>query len=507
VNALSHPIYDHVSDRTREILDARERAGGKYRRGWLVRRALLTADLVGLITAFLISQKLFGTTDALRSRIDRLDEYVLFFATLPAWVIAAKCYGLYDKDEESADHSTVDDFSGVFHLVTVVSWLLYGGAFVSGIINPNIPKLLCFWALAVTAIPLARATSRAYCRRQIEYLQNTIIVGAGDVGQSLARKLLQHPEYGVNLVGFVDSAPKEQSPGLEHVALLGVPEDLVDITQVLDVEWVIIAFSGDPHEDTLRLIDDLRAKTNVHVDIVPRLFDRLGPSLAIHTVEGVPLLGLPPLRLTWSSLFVKRAVDLVVASFALIAVAPLMAMVAIVIRLDSPGPIFFGSRRVGRNGREFVAHKFRSMRAEDETEALRLLLEDPKIREEFEHTHKLTYDPRVTRVGRLLRRSSLDELPQLWNVIRGDISIVGARPITVSELAVMDECEKQAAYWSISEMRPGLTGYWQINGRSGIDYSQRIRLDSAYLTGWSIGLDLSIIAKTFRVLVARRGAV
>jgi exopolysaccharide production protein ExoY len=245
----------------------------------------------------------------------------------------------------------------------------------------------------------------------------------------------------------------------------------------------------------------------VQVDIVPRLFERLGPSLGIHTVEGVPLLGLPPLRLTWSSLLLKRVMDVVVASIAILITAPVMALVALLVRLDSPGKILYGSRRIGRRGEEFVAYKFRSMRPDSDRQLFAALMADPVRRAEFERTHKLADDPRVTRLGRFLRRSSLDELPQLVNILRGDISLVGPRPITVAEFEFMDEPERDVAYWSISELRPGLTGYWQINGRSSMDYAHRVRLDSAYLTGWSIALDLSIMAKTFRVLVARRGAV
>ncbi len=144
--------------------------------------------------------------------------------TLPGWVVVAKLYGLYDHDEERTDHSTTDDFAGVFHMVTVCTWLFWVGAYVTGFAHPTTPKLLIFWAAAVAFISVGRATARSLARRSAAYLQNTVIVGAGDVGQLIAKKLLQHPEYGINLVGFVDAQPKERREDLEHLALLGGTE-------------------------------------------------------------------------------------------------------------------------------------------------------------------------------------------------------------------------------------------------------------------------------------------
>ncbi|TMM11504.1 MAG: hypothetical protein E6F98_10775, partial [Actinobacteria bacterium] len=164
------------------------------------------------------------------------DEVIAFVLSLPAWVVIAKLYGLYDHDEERTDHSTVDDFSGVFHMVTVCTWLFWALSYVTGVAHPTPPKLLIFWSGAIACVSVGRAAARAFSRRKIAYLQNTIIVGAGDVGQLIARKLLQHPEYGINLVGFVDSAPKERREGLGHLALLGGTDRLSKLVRMLDVE-------------------------------------------------------------------------------------------------------------------------------------------------------------------------------------------------------------------------------------------------------------------------------
>jgi exopolysaccharide biosynthesis polyprenyl glycosylphosphotransferase len=503
VSTLETSLYQYIDDRTLALLERRRASEHKWRRGWLVRRALVTADVVGLIFAFVVSQALFGDG---QGTIDAVAEYVVFAVSLPLWIVAARCYGLYDKDEERADHSTVDDFSGVFHLVTVGTWLLYGGAYLTRLINPDVPKLMCFWALAVSGVPVARAAGRTYCRRQVEYLQNTVVVGAGDVGQSLARKLLQHPEYGVNLVGFVDSDPKDLADDLHHIAILGRPDDLIDIVDVLDVERVIIAFSTDHHDEILRLIDVLRGSTDVQVDIVPRLFDRLGPSLGIHSVEGVPLLGLPPLRLSRSALFMKRVLDVTVTVVGLVCLTPLLVLLATLIKLESRGPVFYRHQRIGREGKPFRLIKFRSMYLEScrgaeyggdsAEEEFQRLLSDPLRQQEFATMYKLADDPRVTRVGRILRKTSLDELPQLLNVVLGDISLVGPRPVTADELERYGDGVSR-----FLSIRPGITGYWQINGRSRLSYDDRVRLDLSYIASWSLRLDLAILAKTARTLV------
>jgi exopolysaccharide biosynthesis polyprenyl glycosylphosphotransferase len=500
-------LYEVLDARTLEILERRRRDGPIRRRGWLVRRALLLADLGGLSLAFFVAQLIYASQTNASGSLSDATEFATFVFALPLWIVAAKVYGLYDRDEERADHSTSDDFAGVFHLMTVGTFFLYAVSHLTLWFSPEFTKLFLFWLLGIGAIASLRAGARTFCRRQIHYLQNTLIVGAGDVGQQIARKLLAHHEYGINLVGFVDANPKERLEGLDHLTILGDTSNVAELVRLLDVERVIYAFSNESHEASLSVIRQL-ADLDTQVDIIPRFFDALDPRVQIHTLEGVTLLGLPPVRLNPSSLFLKRSMDIALASVALVLTLPVMLLIAAIIRLESDGPAIFRSARVGRRGSTFYAYKFRTMSvgASGSGAGLDLLLTDPVRRAEFERTHKFEDDPRVSRVGSWLRRRSLDELPQLWNILRGDISIVGPRPITTDELALMDRDAVTAAYWSISDLRPGLTGYWQINGRSAMDYADRVRLDRAYLGGWSIGLDLSIVAKTFRAVLTRRGA-
>jgi exopolysaccharide biosynthesis polyprenyl glycosylphosphotransferase len=495
--------------RTLAILELRRRAAASKRRGALVARVLLLADALGLVLAFVLADAFVGSTSD-PGEVPALGELAIFAATLPLWTVAAKVYGLYDNDDERTDHSTADDLVGVFHLVTVGTWGLFVATRLAGFAQPHVWRLITFWALATGLIALTRCLARVYCRRRITYLQNVIIVGAGEVGQFIARKLLKHTEYGVNLLGFVDAEPRSLRPELATVRVLGPPEDLLALVRLFDVERVIFAFSRNPEPSMRELVQAMK-ELDVQVDIVPRLFEAVGPNASIHTIEGVPLMSLPPVGPSRSSLVVKRLMDLVGASVGLLLLAPLFAAIAVAIKLDSRGPVFYRHERVGRNGTPLFPFKFRSMHlrccrgerygaatAEDE---FRRLMADAGRRREFGLTAKLRDDPRVTRVGAWLRRTSLDELPQLFNVLLGDMSLVGPRPVEPDEIA-----RYGSGASALLAVKPGMTGYWQINGRSGLDYEDRVRLDGAYVGSWSLKLDCKIIANTLRALISKRGA-
>ena len=490
-----------IDERTIEILEHRRRTAVVRRRGWLVRRMLLLADIVGLTLAYVLAHLVFGDPATNGDHVRPFVETLLFVATLPVWIVVAKIYGLYDHDEERTDHSTADDLVGVFHLITVGTWLIFAGGMLTGLAKPELARLLFFWGLAIALVTSFRAGARAFCRRRIAYVQNAVIVGAGDVGQLVARKLLQHPEYGVNLVGFLDVDPKERRSDLEHLRVLGPPERLPGIVRTFDIERVLIAFSNDTHEETLNLIRSVK-DLNVQVDIVPRLFEIVGPGLCIHTVEGVPLMGLPPLRLSHSSRLLKRVVDLVVGGIALVAMAPVFAFIALRIKMDSPGPVFFRQTRVGIGDSTFRIYKFRTMTVdadERKQELAHLNIHaqpggDPRM-------FKVPDDPRTTNVGRWLRRYSLDELPQLLNVMKGEMSLVGPRPLIADE-------DRHVAEWARKRvhLKPGITGLWQILGRSEIPFEEMTKLDYIYVTNWSLGGDLSIILKTIPAVFRTRRA-
>ena len=467
-----------------------------------MRRMLLAADLLGLSLAFLTSALIYGS----RGDVDHVTggrEFFLFFATLPLWILIAKLHGLYDRDEERADHSTVDEVDGVLHIVTIGVWLFLIASVGSGFADPDLLKLGTFWALAVVFLTIGRVGARSLCRRSAAYLQNTIIIGAGEVGQLVARKLLKHPEYGLNLVGFVDSAPKECRDDLEHLTVLGPPDRLRELIELLDVERVVVAFSNEREEETLALVRSLR-DMDVQIDVVPRLFDLVGPKVGIHTVEGLPLVGLPPARLSPSSRLVKRALDVIVASVLLVLTAPLFAFIAWSVKRDSPGPVFFRQSRLGFNMRRFGALKFRTMTVDTDDAAHRAYIgrmSQGGVAPSGNGLFKLEREDAVTRSGRWLRKTSLDELPQLINVLRGDMSLVGPRPCIEYETEHFDD-----HHFERFLVPAGITGLWQVTARANSTFAEALDMDVAYVRGWSLGLDLRLLCRTPFQILRQRGA-
>jgi exopolysaccharide biosynthesis polyprenyl glycosylphosphotransferase len=466
------------------------------RRGWLVRRALLAADLTALAAAFLLANLVGPGQNGIQ-----VVEIVIFMLTIPIWAVAAKLNGLYERDEEHVDHSTIDEVVGVFYLVTLGSWLYFVATAATGTSKPDLYRLVAFWVLAVVLVTASRGAARAAARRSPLYLQNTLIIGAGDIGQLAARKLVQHPEYKINLVGFLDTHPRTRRPELDHVALLGTPDKLMEFVTLFDIDRVIIAFSEATHEELLSMIRELR-KLDVQIDIVPRLFEVLGPNAGIHAFEGLALVGLPPAELSPSSRFLKRVVDYIVAATMLLLLAPVMGVIAIAILVDSGRPILFRQRRLGREMRPFTVYKFRTMRAGVDQEEHRRYIEKTLTHRATPNAnglYKLERPNEITRVGRFLRKTSLDELPQLFNVLAGDMSLVGPRPCLDYETSGFSE-----HHFERFMVPPGITGLWQVTARAHSTFGEALEMDVAYVRGWSLGLDMQLLFKTPFSLVRMR---
>jgi exopolysaccharide biosynthesis polyprenyl glycosylphosphotransferase len=496
-------LYNSLDERTVELLHSRRSTGSNHGRGWLLRRALLAADMLGLASAYALAEWL-ATVHRHGDHVDAFGEFLLFAASLPIWAVAARSYGLYDRDEEHANHSAADDFVGVFHLVTVGTFGLLAVAHLTDWFQPPFSKLFLFWLIAILAVTSARAVGRAFCRRRSGFVQNTIVVGTGRVGQEVARKVVKHPEYGINVIGFVDDDPQGPLPGLGpgDVRLLGEIDHLPALVKLLDVERVIIAFTHDPIEHSLDMIRTIN-ELGVQVDIVPRFFELLEPPITAHTIESIPLWALPPLRLAPSSRFAKRALDVVGATLGLLFLSPLLIVIAAAIKIDSRGPVFFRQTRIGEHGRQFRIWKFRSMiddadSRKSEVAHLNKHLENGGGARMF----KIDGDPRCTRVGELLRRTSLDELPQLLNVVLGQMSLVGPRPLIPEEHRFVERWAKRRL-----DLRPGITGLWQVLGRHEIGFDEMIQLDYRYVMRWSLWRDIMLLFQTVPVVLHRRAGI
>jgi exopolysaccharide biosynthesis polyprenyl glycosylphosphotransferase len=461
---------------------------------------LLVADVVSLVVAFVAAQQLFAPDSS--DRVHPIVEYLILLAAVPVWIVAAHVAGLYNRDGERTDHSTADDLVGVFVVVTVGTWIVSSAAWLTHLVSPNPPRMVFFWGLSIALIVTGRAIARTMARRSVVYLQNTIIVGAGDIGQLVARKIMKHPEYGLNLVGFVDTHPKERREDLDHLTLLGPHDQLPSLVELLDVDRVVFAFSNEPHETMVDSIRALKA-LNVQIDVVPRLFEIVGPNVAVHTVEGLPLVGLPPTRPAPVARALKRTIDICIASVALVLTAPLFAYIAFRIRRDSTGPIFFRQVRLGQNMREFTTLKFRTMSVDTDDAAHRDYIKSvmtPQAAARANGLYKLDPEGAVTPFGRWLRRTSLDELPQLLNVFCGDMSLVGPRPCIPYETENF-----QTHHFERFLVPAGLTGLWQVTARARSSFGEALEMDVAYARGWSLGLDLRLLCRT-PLAILRQGA-
>jgi exopolysaccharide biosynthesis polyprenyl glycosylphosphotransferase len=471
-----------------------QRAG---RRRWLIHRMLLIGDVLGLLLAFVCTQLLFALSSGGAPRLE--GRHLLFFSlSLPVWIVLIALYSLYERDDPLAHASTVDDLPGTFHFLTIGSVIVFGAGHVLHVYSWDFRAVVEFWLLALIFVITARVVVRVICRHLRGLAQRTVILGAGEVGQLIAKKLVRHPEYQLDLIGFVDGEPPPGTLATSNGIRLGTPQELPTILRRYRVERVIIAFSSHPDSEMIELIR--RTQSDIQIDVVPRLYENLSRTLAVHALEGIPLLGIAPPRLSRSSNFIKRATDVGLSGALLFLLCPLLVVLAMLIKLTSPGPVFFRQVRVGAHGQPFRIYKFRTMSAdadERKSEVAHLNKHagpggDPRM-------FKILDDPRVTRLGRCLRQRSLDELPQLLNVLKGEMSLVGPRPLILDEDRHVDSWARKRL-----SLKPGITGLWQVLGRNEIPFEEMVRLDYLYVTNWSFWQDISLLLQTLPLVLSGR---
>ena len=324
---------------------------------------------------------------------------------------------------------------------------------------------------------------------------HALVVGAGEVGRTVIRTIIARPELGFQPVGFVDDSPG-RSTDIGPFRALGVIDNIPTVLSNEAIDEVIITLPWSDHLRILRIVQVCAAR-GVRARVVPDLFQMSLSSVDVNDLGGIPLIGMRPPSLRGANLLVKRIFDLAVGiPLSLIAV-PLMLILASLIKLDSPGPILFRQARIGMHGKLFQVYKFRSMRhgAEEEVEQLR------DRNQASGPLFKIKDDPRRTRVGRFLRHTSLDELPQLINVLRGEMSLVGPRPPLPQEVEQYQDWHKQRL-----KAQPGMTGLWQVSGRSDLSFDEMVLLDVHYIENWSVPLDILILLRTIPKMLSGDGA-
>jgi len=347
--------------------------------------------------------------------------------------------------------------------------------------------------------PLYRAIVRLTVGRANWWGKRVIVVGGSRRGLLTYRWLQTHPAIGLRPAGIVEDV---LSPASCHEieGYLGQLDDLTEIAAAHDVDTAVLAMSPHFDDDTRRMIS--RGGMGIRHWIVipesqglPHLWATAGE------VAGQPALAMQVGLLSPLALVTKRICDLAVVTIGSLVFSPVLIFIAVAVRLSSPGPIFYSQERIGRHGRRFRAWKFRSMIPNADQVLKDLLAKDPVLRAEWEADHKLKKDPRITWIGHIIRKTSLDELPQLWNIFKGEMSLVGPRPIVEAEVEKYGEHYEQYA-----AVMPGLTGLWQISGRNKTTYEQRIEFDAYYVRNWSLWLDAHIFFSTIRVVLLREGA-
>jgi exopolysaccharide biosynthesis polyprenyl glycosylphosphotransferase len=466
-------------------------------------RLLIASDALALLAALLVSDAVASSVGGQTALPPR--ALALFAVMLPAWLIGARLYGLYRVDGRPAMYRTAREWVNLGHLVVIWTVAFSLVALATRIGSPARGQLLVFAVSAIAFLTAGRVASRAVARRWDGYAQSAVIVGAGEVGQLVARKLLRHPEYGIDLVGFVDKPPKQRRPDIAHVPILGEVDELASIVRTFGVDRVILAFSRQKDQKTLARVRQL-AGLNVHIDVVPRMFEMIGPNTGLPDVEGIPLVSISPRARSTASLRVKRAIDVAGASVALLVTAPVFLWAAWRIPRETPGSVFYRQTRLGANMEEFTMLKFRTMTA-DADESLHHAYVERSMN--GQHTpdagqlYKLDRRDVVTPTGRWLRKTSLDELPQLINVLQGQMSLVGPRP------CLAYETEYFAAHHYERFLAPaGITGLWQVTARAHASFAEALEMDVVYVRDWSLALDLSLILRTpIEVLRQRRSTV
>ena len=344
-----------MDDSTRHLL----RRHANARRSQVIPRYLVAADLLGLSLAYVTATIVFDSHGALGSP----HELLVFLVMLPCWVFLASAQGLYSRYAEHPDRATTDDVVGVLFLVTLGVWLLLVASQLSARSDPRVEPLIIFWGSAIALVAVLRWAARELCRRSGAYMQNTVIVGAGDVGQLIGRKLIRHPEYGINVVGFVDRDPKCRRADLpEHLTILGHPDRLPEIVHTLDVERVIVAFSDEPLSTCWTYCASFGASPSKSIWCHDCLSSPTLASAFIQSRES-HFLGFP-VRAVTGARAAKRAIDIVGSTLGLILLSPMFAFIAVQIKLDDGGPVLFRQTRLSQGMQEFTMLKFRTMKVD-----------------------------------------------------------------------------------------------------------------------------------------------
>jgi exopolysaccharide biosynthesis polyprenyl glycosylphosphotransferase len=477
-----------IPDRSRSTPTAIREGGlrdSTHRRDAVYRRSLAAADVTAAAVAVLVGVPMLGH--------DALNPLALL--ALPLVLLVGKITGLYDRDEHLLHKTTLDEVPTLFWVATLYSLLIYlgGDLILDGRFGRD--QAVGVWGLLFLTMVLTRAVARRLARSRSSE-ERCLVLGDAETAAWIRRRFHEAPGLNARVVGrWPLERPRRRNGINGSAAHLENGTALESIVEHERVERAIIAPRGALSDELLETTRQLKA-LGVRVSVVPRLLEVVGSSVEVDDVDGIALLGIRRYGLGRSSRALKRAFDLIGAAILLLLLSPVLATIAIAIKLDSPGPVLFRQRRMGHRGVPFEVLKFRTMVDGADARKAELVAQN----EAGGGLFKIKDDPRVTRVGKLLRRTSLDELPQLINVLRGEMALVGPRPLVLEEDSRIEGWQRTRL-----ELMPGMTGPWQVFGSARIPLDEMVKIDYQYGANWSLWLDVKVLLRTAAFVVGRRG--
>jgi exopolysaccharide biosynthesis polyprenyl glycosylphosphotransferase len=462
-------------------------ARGARRRGALLRRLLATGDWATMVATLCVVTAASPETDV----------GTLFWATMfsPVWILVLKLHGLYDNDHRRIRHSTLDEISSLIS-AAALGTLALDGLLALSPVGPLAPaSAIAVGVGALVGAFASRAVLRFFWHR-LAGAATGLVIGPAAAVAVVARRVATHPETRLHLVGYLSSRGEESPPTAGELPRLGSVADVSRVAREQEVERVIVTEQEMSEPAAERLIEQCKA-AGLALTLLPQHYGLLGPGIELNRLAELPVLDFRFSDPPRSTVALKRGMDLAIGGGLLVLLSPVLLACALLILLDSGRPVLFRQRRAGKDGKSFTVLKFRTM-VQGAEEQLRELVDLDKL---DEPAFKIADDPRVTRAGRMLRRFSLDELPQFVNVVRGDMSLVGPRPEEEAVVALYDERQRIRL-----AVKPGMTGPMQVYGRADLTFEERLAMERDYLDNISVAGDLAILLRTPAAIVRGEGA-
>ncbi len=471
-----------------------------------VRIGLLAADALMIALAFLIAYNIrfsdltAGVFDPQGSADSSYYSGVVYIL-IPVWIALFYMFRMYDP---AVLLGGLQEYANAFNACTAGIMIVVIAAYLDPLLIVSRGWVLIAWAMSVFFIFLERFIARRVIynlRMRGHFMAPTYIVGANAEGIAIAEQLLSSPMAGVNIIGFLDDNIYPGEEILPGVVVHGPTAQAEKLCTRFGVERLIVATSGIQRDNMLDLFRRFVNSADVSMWLSSGMYEVITTGVTVQDVGSVPMVSVNRVRLTGLNTVAKFFLDYVGAVCGLIALSPLFIGIIIYMKMTDPGPTIYRRRVVGVGGKEFDAFKFRTMVINSQEVLDDLLARDPEARAEWNQYYKLKNDPRITRIGAFLRKTSVDELPQLLNVLRGEMSLVGPRMITLEEI-------EKYGRWGLNlhTVKPGITGLWQVTGRSELTYEERVRLDMRYIRNYSIWLDLQIVFQTIPAVLMSKGA-